>query len=171
MAEAETWLASYAQEDITPALPCADIYLVGYDARPAEGIRDPLEVHALAREHHGVGVVLVALDLLGVFHEDAAAIGSRANAHLGDAAPAVIVCCSHTHAAPDLLGLWGPRPGVSGIHPSYRERVVQAAARAAVAASRTAASAVRVAKTAVEGVAEKIAGTLGVLGPLLMLPP
>ena len=160
------WRAGYAVADITPGLAGPRIHLAGYGVRRAGAVRDPLEVQAVALEHGDTGLVVVALDSLGLPHQDARAIAGSATAGT-DGPQAVVVCCTHTHAAPDLIGLWGPGPGVSGIDPSYRGQVIAAAAQTAVRAwNRRRPAALRSAAVAVEGVAHN-ARDPEILDPLL----
>jgi hypothetical protein len=82
---------------------------------------------------------LVALDAIGLFHDDVIAIRRRVPAELG--IDYIIVTATHNHSAPDLMGLWGPRTGQSGVDPAYRDLVIAAAANSIIAAAAVAAPA------------------------------
>ena len=73
---------------------------------------------------HRIGIV--ALDAIGLFHDDVVAIRRRVPAELR--IDYTIVTSTHDHSAPDLMGLWGPRTGQSGVDPAYRDQVIAAAA-------------------------------------------
>ena len=45
-----------------------------------------------------------------------------------------IVCSTHNHSTPDLMGLWGPTVLRTGVNARYREQVIQSAAEAMGAA-------------------------------------
>lgn len=95
-------LVGSAERDITPAVGG---YIAGFDlARTSTGIGSPLKVRALVVEAGGRRFAIVGIDSLGVMREDVdwikAGLTGFAN---GD----VFVCASHTHAGPDLIGLWG----------------------------------------------------------------
>jgi neutral ceramidase len=103
--------AGFAQADITPD-PGRRVELSGYVDReqPATGVRDPLAASVLALVGPGQEpALLVGLDLC--------ILDGQAVARLAAACPVpparVILCCSHTHAAPatyPLLGCGDPDP-------------------------------------------------------------
>ena len=91
-----------AERDITPEVGG---YVAGFDpARTSTAVGSPLKVRVLVIEAGGRRFAIVGIDNLGVMREDAdwikAGLAGFAN---GD----VFVCSSHTHAGPDLIGLWG----------------------------------------------------------------
>ncbi len=164
-----SWLVGHAVADITPDLTAGPVYLAGYGVRPADGVRDPLAAHAVALRYGSVGVVIVSLDLLGLFHEDCASLQGATRNALGHAAPPVVVTCTHTHAGPDLLGLWGPDARTRGVDDPCRERVITAASDAAARAWQRARPAhLLVAAGRVEGVAHNSRDP-GMLDPVLTL--
>jgi hypothetical protein len=70
---------------------------------------------------------MVALDAIGLMHDDVLAVRRRLAPELRIAY--AVVCSTHTHSAPDLLGMWGTGLS-SGVDPRYREQVIAAAASA-----------------------------------------
>ena len=80
---------------------------------------------------HRVG--LVALDAIGLFHDDVVAIRRRVAE--STALDYLIVTSTHNHSTPDLMGLWGPRAGFSGVDDGYRRRVIDPPPAAAAAAA------------------------------------
>lgn len=118
------WVGS-AERDITPAVGG---YLGGFDiARTSTAVSSPLAVRALVLRTATRQFAIIGIDNLGVMREDVdwvkAGLPGFAN---GD----VFVCSSHTHAGPDLIGMWGFWFMTSG-----RDRDYLAAVRAATAAA------------------------------------
>ncbi len=125
-----------AERDITP--PVGD-YLAGFDlARTSDRLGSPLKVRALVLLTPTRRFCIVGLDNLGVMREDVdwckAALPGFAN---GD----VFVCASHTHAGPDLIGLWGAYFLSSGRDRDYVVTVREAMAAAVAEAVQVAAPA------------------------------
>lgn len=123
-----------AERDITPAVGG---WLAGFDmARASTGIASPLKVRALVLLLGDRRFAIVGIDNLGVMREDGdwikAGIVGFAN---GD----VFLCASHTHAGPDLIGLWGFYLLSSGRDPEYvgvvRRAVAEAVAEAVAVAA------------------------------------
>jgi len=112
----EDLLAGAARRAITPSGP---VWMAGYGVGPvrrSRGREADLHVRALALSRGERVLVLVSADLVGLFREDVEAVRARvARAWREGEPPAVVIACTHTHAGPDTLGLWG------GISRSYRE--------------------------------------------------
>jgi hypothetical protein len=114
-----------AERDITPAVGG---YLGGFDiGRTSTAVSSPLAVRALVLRTPTRQFAIIGIDNLGVMREDVdwlkAGLPGFAN---GD----VFVCSSHTHAGPDLIGMWGFWFMSSG-----RDRDYLAAVRVATAAA------------------------------------
>lgn len=124
-------LVGAATVDITPREP---IYMAGYRIlKTSEGVHDPLCAHAVALRRGDVTCVLVGCDLIGLHHYQVEAIRARIGA---DPRTAVLVACTHDHAGPDTLGMWGLPPLVSGLDDDYVASAldgIAAAARQALA--------------------------------------
>jgi len=71
-------------------------------------------------------VALAAIDGIGIYREDVEAVRRELGWQGGRSF--LFLSATHDHAAPDLLGLWGPLPATSGIDERYRRRVRKAAA-------------------------------------------
>ena len=69
-------------------------------------------------------LVWVAFDLLGLGDKTVKAIRDEAARRLGLSGAVILTSCTHTHSAPDLIGMWGGVPG------AYREYVVTQAVAA-----------------------------------------
>ncbi|MDO8349307.1 MAG: hypothetical protein Q7T30_03650, partial [Planctomycetota bacterium] len=125
-----------AERDVTPAVGC---YLAGFDlARASTAVASPLKVRALALELGGRRFAIVGIDNLGVMREDADWIKAGL---VGFANGDVFLCSSHTHAGPDLIGLWGWYFVTSGRDRSYVARLRVACAEAVAEALAKAAPA------------------------------
>jgi len=145
------FLAGAAALPITPLPEHLEerLYLGGYDGyqgRPAGGVHDELFARALVLGDGETTVALIALDLVGMSNRHIARIRASVSRRLEIAEPAVLVACTHTHAGPDLQGLWG------GVSAAYAAHVRRQAVRAALqAAADRREAALRVATVRVRG--------------------
>ncbi|HKJ25830.1 MAG TPA: hypothetical protein VKB65_13470 [Myxococcota bacterium] len=106
------------------------VWLAGFHpGRPAVDVHDDLWARAMVLGDGRHRVALVVLDAIGFYHD--AIVDVRARVAPEARLDLVIVASTHTHQAPDLMGLWGPSPGRTGVDPDYLERVIDTAARAA----------------------------------------
>lgn len=124
--------AGAAAADITPT-DLSSALLAGFGLeRRAVGVLEPLEAGALYLRQGDAEVALVTLDLVGFLRPWV----ERLRARTGFSDPRRVVCCAtHTHSAPDMLGMWGRAwlrviPRSSGIDPAYMELVTERAADA-----------------------------------------
>lgn len=108
--------AGAASRVITPDLSSTSkpVYMAGMDRElPATSVHDDLHARALViTDGNGTSVGLVVLDLIGFFHDDVEAV----RAELLERHPDVqlnylAVASTHTHAGPDVMGLWTPIGG------------------------------------------------------------
>lgn len=128
-----------AERDVTPEVGG---YLGGFDlGRTSTGIGTPLAVRALVILAGGRRFAIVGVDNLGLMREDVDWIKSGLP---GFANGDVFVCSSHTHAGPDMIGLWGwfllttgrDRDYLGRLRAAVRSAVLEACANAAPAAWR-----------------------------------
>jgi hypothetical protein len=129
--------AGAAQTVITPDLGSGKtIFLAGFGHnRLATGKHDDLTARCLALETDRQTLAVCAVDVIGLFYGDVLAIRQE----FEKAAPAgalLIVAATHTHAGPDTLGLYGPRPLASGADLRYLHWVEDRVAATAVEAVR-----------------------------------
>ncbi|HPU99279.1 MAG TPA: neutral/alkaline non-lysosomal ceramidase N-terminal domain-containing protein, partial [Candidatus Hydrogenedentes bacterium] len=114
--------------------PEPGIFLGGYDYnRRATGTHDDLYAKAVVFENGETALALVVLDALSVQPFITQPIAKEASAKVNSALlpPSnVIVQATHTHAAPDLTGIYGPDPTHSGLDMGYVNRVISAASDA-----------------------------------------
>lgn len=91
-----------AEADITPG---TEQWLAGFSlARSATGTHSPLRARAIVFEVGALRIAVVGVDNLGLQRQDVDWIKSGI---AGIPNGCVLLCSSHTHAAPDLVGLWG----------------------------------------------------------------
>jgi hypothetical protein len=121
--------------DVTPKIVDGQpIWLAGLEQnRAATGVHDHLYARAIVLRDHSSKVALVSVDSIGIPYP----IVQRVRKKLSDFRY-VLVAATHSHASPDVIGIWGPAPDKSGIVPSYvelLERQIVDAVRKADAAS------------------------------------
>ncbi len=121
--------------DVTPELNADDpIYLAGLERnRAATEVRDRLYARAVVLSSVDAKIALVSVDSIGV--QRPTVVAARKQLPGFDY---VLVASTHTHSAPDCVGLWGPSESESGVSQRYLEQlesgIVQAVRTAAEAA-------------------------------------
>jgi len=135
---AEELRAGVAQSVITPEWPTnRAVYLAGFGHnRVASGVHDDLYARCLSLGVATQALVFCSVDLIGLFYDDVLTI-RRAFQQTAPAAAFLVVASTHTHAGPDTLGLYGPKPLETGIDPRYLEWVDQRIASTAANAVRS----------------------------------
>lgn len=138
-----TLLAGAASVDITPD-PVAGVYLAGFmPNRRATDAIEPIEASALVLRCGDAAVALVSVDATGLLRSTIERIRGQVTALPPGA---VLVCATHTHAAPDTMGLWGKSlfgviPYKSGVDQAWLDETcarIAGAVDAAAAATRPA---------------------------------
>lgn len=133
---AEVLEAGFGVVDVTPELkPDRPIWLAGKEMnRAATGVHDPLFARAVVLRNAGRKIALVSIDSIGLPYPSVV----RARAELNDFAY-VLVASTHSHDSPDVIGIWGPSPSVSGVVPEYvkfvERKIVEAVHKADEAAT------------------------------------
>ncbi len=114
---AGSYQAGFATLDITPSQALIDtghVYMGGYgfwkDRGAAMSIHDPLKASAMCISDTGDEFCLVVLDSLGLTGLVNQKIKAKILEITGIPANRLFVSATHTHAAPDVLGLWGGSP-------------------------------------------------------------
>jgi hypothetical protein len=129
---ATPFMAGAAVRAFTPAVgpDAPPVRIAGFgEGRDATGVHDDLEARALVIEGGGVAVAMVALDIIGLFHDDVVRIREEVRArHPEVVADAILVASTHTHAGPDIIGLWSPADRT--VDPALVARIRSAAADA-----------------------------------------
>lgn len=88
--------------------------------RRAEGVHDDLEARAIVLQQDGRHAVLVSLDLVGWEMPDVLKVMVALEAY-GVNRDRVVISSTHTHAAPDTIGVWGEEWNISGRCPEYAD--------------------------------------------------
>jgi hypothetical protein len=112
----------FARRTITPELGAKPVYMAGFgNDRRATGVHDDLWARAVAASDGVRRIVLVSVDLIGLFHRDV----EEARALLREKAPGaeLVVTSTHDHEGPDTMGLWGRSRFSSGVDAAYLDRV------------------------------------------------
>ena len=120
------------------------VYLGGfgsYRQRRATAVHDEPYCRALALSDGTTALVVAALDLVGASGPLLDAIRTEAARTTQLPASSIIIACTHSHASPDMQGLWG------GVGAAYSSYIVSRAASAISDAHRALAPATAVAAT------------------------
>lgn len=108
----------FAVTDATPQLVEGQpIWLAGLEQnRAATGVHDKLFARAVVLRDRASKIALVSVDSIGIPYP----IVQRVRKKLADFRY-VLVASTHSHATPDVVGIWGPAPDKSGVVPAYVE--------------------------------------------------
>lgn len=138
--------AGVSKKIITPTKPMMNpdekgpVYLGGYgDARTADPdqVWDNLWARTMVVEAGGDTVAFTGVDSVGLLYSDIQEIKKKAREELGKHGldiDRIIIASTHTHHAPDTIGLWGPDM-VSGVNPYYEEFLIEKSAESIVEAT------------------------------------
>ena len=118
--------------DITPS---RRVFLAGFShGRVSEGVHDRLYASILAIGSDERCLVLVSLDLIGLFKNFIDEIRRSVADSFGVKPWEVLFCCTHTHSGPDTIGLWGSDEYTSGVDDDYMEWLRSALSEAIIKA-------------------------------------
>ena len=104
--------------------PCTQFLGGTSSDRRADGVLDDLEARVLVLEQDGVHAILVSLDLVGWLISDVDKVWDALE-ELGVNRNAVMISSTHTHEAPDTIGVWGESEFSSGRCPEYVDYLVE----------------------------------------------
>jgi len=131
----ETFLIGVDVTDVSPdagQIAKNDIYMGAYGAPysrgAAKGVHDKIYARSFAYEAAGGAVIMTIVDLPGMGNQNTRALRKQVAALTGLAEDQVLVGSTHTHSAPDLMGLWG------GVPKAYREQLLDRTAQSMAAA-------------------------------------
>jgi hypothetical protein len=117
--------AGFAKEPITPDMR---VWMAGYDfLRRSKGVHDDLTARALVLIQGQEKLAMVSLDLVGMNRYDINAIKARVPGFRPDQ---ILIACTHVHAGPDAMGLWGLPPLYSGRNMKAMKKIEEAIIRA-----------------------------------------
>lgn len=114
-----------------------------YRQRRATGILDEPQCRAVVISDGTSSLAIAALDLVGASGPLLTSIRADASRLTGIPAQSILLACTHSHASPDLQGLWGGVPDAYRTHIAHRaasaiweakQGLAPATARAATAA-------------------------------------
>ena len=123
--------AGFGRAKINPTLGDSKhpIWIAGFgQRRAATAIHDDLWAVACVIDDGRTRLGIVALDSIGLFHDDVIRVRRAISPQSGIAY--AVVCATHNHSTPDLMGLWGPDYLHTGVDSQYRDQVIASAARA-----------------------------------------
>lgn len=105
-------------------------WLAGFPwLREAKDINDSLWARAIVWDDGNQRICMVSLDLTSIFFEDVQSIREMTLQSI-PSLNHIIISTTHTHSAPDLLGINGPKKEVRGVNESYlllvKNKTVQA---------------------------------------------
>lgn len=104
-----------------------------HNRRPAAGVHDDLWARAMVLDDGKTRMALVVLDAIGFLHDDV--LDVRKMLPAASEIDYLIVCSTHVHEAPDLIGIWGGSYFKSGVNREYLQFVKEQAVQAAVQAA------------------------------------
>lgn len=119
----------FSKAKITPNLEHGPVYLAGFGQnRLATKVNDDIWAVATVIDDGKTRVGIVALDAIGFFHDDVIAVRNK----LAESSKLnyTVICSTHNHSTPDLMGLWGSNYWTTGVSRSYRDLVVDQVAYA-----------------------------------------
>lgn len=130
----DTFLIGVDISDVSPTMDHLgpDLYMGAYGAPytrgPAQGVHDPIFARTLALEAEGGALVMTIVDLPGMGNQNTRAVRQKAAELTGLDEAQILVGSTHSHSAPDLMGLWG------GVPDGYRDFVNDSVAAGIAAA-------------------------------------
>ncbi|MFN8241472.1 MAG: neutral/alkaline non-lysosomal ceramidase N-terminal domain-containing protein [Bacteroidales bacterium] len=96
--------------------------MAGFDnARAANGIHDDLWSRCVIIDDGQTRLAMVAIDAIGFMNTEVEKIRKKLDSKLG--ITYLVVASTHTHEAPDLMGLWGKTTLKSGVDRKYNDFV------------------------------------------------
>ncbi|MCW5926907.1 MAG: neutral/alkaline non-lysosomal ceramidase N-terminal domain-containing protein [Chitinophagaceae bacterium] len=131
----EEFLVGAAAAAINPADP---VFLAGYKQnRKSTGIHDNLYAKAVVISNNDNAVAIVSIDCIGLPYPLVRRIRDMVETRIPKTdfnTDRIIVSSTHTHSAPDVIGLWGEDMRHSGTDSTYIELLVRTAADVVVKA-------------------------------------
>jgi hypothetical protein len=124
---AQSFVVGAAQKNINPDHD--SLYLAGGKPnRPFIDVHDSLYVKAVFIENKTNHIVLLSFDCIGLMYPSLLEIREEVKKQIPTINPATIVMGStHTHAGPDVVGIWGKDFAHTGINSAHMKKIVTAA--------------------------------------------
>ncbi len=112
------------------------VWIAGFsNSKAANGVHDDLWARTMVIDDGKTRVAIVVLDAIGLMADNIIDIRNAIPADAG--VTYTIVCSTHDHEAPDLMGLWGKTPFKSGINPEYMKQVKSQTVKSVVEAVKS----------------------------------
>lgn len=133
--EAVSYRVGVAKANITPSdWQSRTYWLAGYNAdRPATSVHDPLYARAMVVDDGTTPLAIVTLDLVGLTSPDVQRVQKMITAKVPQLANRILVHSTHTHEAPDTVGLWGGAGPIPFLNPRPLDYIEAIATKAATA--------------------------------------
>ncbi|MEZ4900309.1 MAG: neutral/alkaline non-lysosomal ceramidase N-terminal domain-containing protein [Spirosomataceae bacterium] len=97
-------------------------WLAGFSAkRAANGVHDDLWARTMVLDDGQVRIAVVSIDLIGFPHTNVVNVRKKLANKFG--ITYTIICSTHNHEGPDMLGIWGDSFLQSGVNPVYEKWV------------------------------------------------
>lgn len=113
----------------TEVNPPAGSFIAGHTLnRKFTGLHDSLFAKAVVISDRKNAVAILTVDCIGMLYTHLELIRSLVAARIGDPSFPVshlVLSSTHSHAGPDVVGLWGPDRMHSGVDPKYIEMLVE----------------------------------------------
>lgn len=94
------------------------VWIAGFhNRRPAQGIHDDIWARVMVIDDGRTRVAIIGLDAVGFLHDEVIDIRKALSKDLD--IDYSIVCSTHNHEGPDLVGIWGGSPFKSGVDAEY----------------------------------------------------
>ncbi|UCH36410.1 MAG: hypothetical protein JSV65_08670, partial [Armatimonadota bacterium] len=116
--------AGAAKAKITPE---GQVWIAGYEGnRRSEAVHDDLWARAMVLKSGHQMLAIASVDLLGFPNLYLKRVREMVEAVPDDA---ILVAATHNHSGPDVIGLWGPTEGESGVDQAYVESLIKTVAQ------------------------------------------
>ncbi len=114
----------YAGASAVEITPSNNQYLAGFmNNRKSTDTLHDLYARSLVLSYNNKTIAIVSLDLIGFMNESVDDIKHLTSKIKGNYVDELIICATHTHSAPDTLGMWGPGlpviPFTTGVDEEY----------------------------------------------------
>jgi RTX calcium-binding nonapeptide repeat (4 copies) len=124
-----------SKADITPSdWQTRTYWLAGFGLnRPATSVNDPLFARAMVIDDGTTPFAIVTLDLLGLTSVDVEQVQKAIAAQVPELGDRILIHATHTHEAPDTVGLWGGAGSTPFANPrplDYIEAIASQSAKA-----------------------------------------
>ncbi len=112
--------------------PSVGSYIAGHSHnRKFTGVHDSLFAKVLVVEGKGHAIAIITVDCIGLMYPQLQTIRQKVSALIDRSefdANHIVLSSTHTHAGPDVVGLWGPDVFHSGVDTAYIQSLTDIAA-------------------------------------------